>query len=64
MLKQSETEAFAASIRDLLADPANDLTVTQRARWQGALAALEAVLEHPPTLVADGDGATIDDTLT
>lgn len=50
-LTRTEIEKFAESIRVLLADPDADLNEPFRRRWEGALAALEAVLGENSTLV-------------
>jgi hypothetical protein len=46
-----EVERFAESVRALLADPDAGLSSDGRLRWEGALAALEAVLREPSTLL-------------
>jgi hypothetical protein len=52
-LSKVDTMALADDIRNLLADPDADLTATTRARWEGALAALETVLGERSSLVED-----------
>jgi hypothetical protein len=43
-MTRAEIQQLANSIRSLLADPDSDLNEPMRRRWEGALAALEAVL--------------------
>ena len=50
-MSQNEIEALTESVRALLADPHVDLKDPVRRRWEGALAALEAVLGEEPSLV-------------
>ena len=52
------SRSWRASIRALLADPEADLNEPMRRRWEGALAALEAVLGEPSSLV-DNFGADL-----
>jgi hypothetical protein len=52
-LTKADIVALADDIRDLLADPDAGLTATTRARWEGALAALEAVLGLRSSLIED-----------
>lgn len=52
-LTRSETEKLAEALRAILADPDAGLNDHTRRRWEGALAALEAVLGEDSTLVAD-----------
>ena len=44
-MERAEIERLAASIRALLAEPHAGLTESLRRRWEGALVALELVLE-------------------
>jgi hypothetical protein len=55
-LTRVETAALADDIRQLLADPDRGLSALSQARWQGALAALEAVLGLTTTLLDDDPG--------
>ena len=48
---RGEIEELAGSIRAMLADPEADLNELMRRRWEGALAALEAVLGERSSLV-------------
>ena len=50
-MRRSEIEDLAASIRALLADPDAGINEPLRRRWEGALAALEAVLGETTSLV-------------
>jgi hypothetical protein len=50
-MRKSEIEALALSIRELLGDPTADLNDPMRRRWEGSLAALEAVLGERTSLV-------------
>jgi hypothetical protein len=50
-MTKSEIEELAASVRALLTDPSADLNDPLRRRWEGALAALEAVLGEESSLV-------------
>ena len=50
-MTRPEIEKFADSVRAVLADPDAGLNEFERRRWEGALAALEAVLGEPSTLV-------------
>ncbi len=52
-MRRGEIEQLARSIRALLADPEADLNEPMRRRWEGALAALEAVLGERSFLVED-----------
>jgi hypothetical protein len=52
-LTTAEIEELAASVKALLDDRDARLTQTSRARWEGALAALEAVLGLRSSLVGD-----------
>ena len=64
-LSREDTAAFAERIRELLEDPAAGLTSAARHRWEGALAALDAVLGLRSTLTAEihsarrGSAATV-----
>jgi len=49
-LSQDETEKLAEAIRRLLVDPDARISQVARYRWEGALAALEAVLGGSTTL--------------
>lgn len=51
LMRRVEIERLAISIRVLLADPDSGLNEPIRRRWEGALAALEAVLGEEPSLV-------------
>ena len=50
-MRRTEIEQLANSIRTLLADPDADINEPMRRRWEGALAALEAVLGERSSLV-------------
>ena len=50
-MRRVEIEDLTASIRALLADPDAGLNEPMRRRWEGALAALEAVLGEETSLV-------------
>lgn len=52
-------EALAASITELLADPGAGLSPVARARWEGALTAVEVVLGRAPTAAGDEIGAEV-----
>lgn len=57
LLPRTEIVALADAVRRRLSDPdAGPLSPVERARWQGALVALETVLGQPPSLL-DGDAA-------
>ena len=53
LLRRGEIEDLAESVRALLADPEADLNEPMRRRWEGSLAALEAVLGERSSLVED-----------
>lgn len=55
-LSKAEVVALADDIQDLLADPEGGLNAATRAHWEGALAALEAVLGRRPSLLEDNPG--------
>jgi len=50
-MRRAEIEKLADSVRALLSDPDADLNDPLRRRWEGALAALEAVLGERSSLV-------------
>lgn len=50
-MTRAEIEQLANSIRTLLADPDAGINEPMRRRWEGALAALEAVLGERSSLV-------------
>jgi len=50
-MRRGEIEGMATSIRALLADSDAGLNEPMRRRWEGALAALEAVLGEDSSLV-------------
>jgi hypothetical protein len=50
-MSQTEIEGLASSIRALLDEPEAHLNEPTKRRWEGALAALEAVLGERSTLV-------------
>jgi hypothetical protein len=50
-MRRTEIEELAASIPALLADPDEGINEPLRRRWEGALAALEAVLGEKTSLV-------------
>jgi len=50
-MNPNEIQELASSIRALLDEPEADLNEPTRRRWEGALAALEAVLGERSTLV-------------
>jgi hypothetical protein len=52
-LPRAEVDQMAEAIRALLDDPDAGLSRDGRLRWEGALAALEAVLRSPSSLVDD-----------
>jgi hypothetical protein len=52
-MSYAEIVALAESIRGLLDDPDAGLTAMARVHWEGALAALEAVLGWRSSLVED-----------
>jgi hypothetical protein len=55
-LTKSETAALVSEIHELLSDPDVSLSVITRARWEGALSALEAVLGLRPSIVVEDPG--------
>ena len=54
-MSPDEIARLATSIRGLLDDPDGGLSEAQRRRWEGALAALEAVLGRKSSLVDNLD---------
>jgi hypothetical protein len=54
-MSPEEITRLATSIRGLLDDPDNGLSEPERRRWEGALAALEAVLGWKSSLVDNLD---------
>lgn len=50
-MRRAEIEKLAESVRALLSDPDAGLNEHERRRWEGALAALEAALGQPSSLV-------------
>lgn len=50
---RGEIEELAGSIRSMLDDPEADLNELMQRRWEGALAALDAVLGERSSLVED-----------
>jgi hypothetical protein len=50
-MRRAEIEELAISIRAFIADPQADPNEPMRRRWEGALAALEAVLGERSSLV-------------
>jgi hypothetical protein len=51
VMRRTEIEALAASIREALSDPDAQINEPLRRRWEGALVALEAVLGESSSLV-------------
>jgi hypothetical protein len=52
-MTRREIAALATSIRAVLDGPDAGLTEPMRRRWEGALAATEAILGRPSSLLAD-----------
>jgi hypothetical protein len=59
VLTRAEVEEMADAIAALLADPGAGLSPVARARWEGALTAVEVVLGRAPTVAGNEIGAEV-----